>query len=285
MDLRDWFSARARRCGLDVETDRNGNLWAWWGAPGPDALVLGSHLDSVPGGGPFDGPLGVESALQAVERLQASGIRPRRPLAVVVFAEEEGSFLVGAAAAQASKTGTVGFVGGVDTELIKKFEAGYTAGAEAVDPDIEVEVKYLTTGQDFSGFNDPAKGETTAAGLYDDGADVVYHASGGSGTGVFKAAAAADRLSIGVDSNQYLAASEAEQACMLTSMLKRVDVSVYSVIKGYLEGNPGGEIVPFSLENNGIGYATQGGQIVDEAQLEEFKQGIIDGDIEVPTEP
>lgn len=91
MELRDWFSARARRCGLDVETDRNGNLWAWWGAPGPDALVLGSHLDSVPGGGPFDGPLGVESALQAVERLQASGIRPRRPLAVVVFAEEEGS--------------------------------------------------------------------------------------------------------------------------------------------------------------------------------------------------
>lgn len=203
----------------------------------------------------------------------------------IVFAEEQGSYLVGAAAAQASKTGTIGFVGGVDTELIKKFEAGYVAGAQAVNEDIEVEVKYLSTGDDFSGFNDPAAGETTAAGLYEAGADVVYHASGGSGSGVFKAAAEADRLSIGVDSNQYLAASEAEQACMLTSMLKRVDVSVYEVIKGYLEGNPGGEIVPFSLENNGIGYATQGGQIVDEAQLEEFKQGIIDGDIEVPTEP
>ncbi|KJQ55260.1 allantoate amidohydrolase [Microbacterium sp. SA39] len=90
-ELREWFTARAARLGLDVETDRNGNLWAWWGAPGPDAVVTGSHLDSVPGGGAFDGPLGVVAALDAVARLQASGFRPRRPLAVVVFAEEEGS--------------------------------------------------------------------------------------------------------------------------------------------------------------------------------------------------
>ncbi len=203
----------------------------------------------------------------------------------IVFAEEEGSYLVGAAAAQASKSDTIGFVGGVDTELIKKFEAGFTAGAEAVNPDIAVEVKYISTGDDFSGFSDPAAGETTAAGLYEAGADVVYHAAGGSGTGVFKAAAEADRLSIGVDSNQYLAASEAEQACMLTSMLKRVDVSVYETIKNYIGGTEGGEISAFSLENDGIGYATQGGQIVDEAQLEEFKQQIIDGEITVPTEP
>lgn len=203
----------------------------------------------------------------------------------IVFAEEQGSYLVGAAAAQASKTGTIGFVGGVDTELIKKFEAGYTAGAEAVNPDIDVEVKYISTGDDFSGFGDPAKGETISAGLYDAGADVVYHAAGGSGGGVFKAAADADRLAIGVDSNQYLAAPEDQQACIMTSMLKRVDVSVYDTVKNYLEGTEGGEITAFSLENEGIDYATQGGQIPDTDQLDEFKQQIIDGEIEVPTAP
>ncbi|MCS5732946.1 allantoate amidohydrolase [Herbiconiux daphne] len=91
LELRAWFVARAGAAGLDVETDRNGNLWAWWGAPGPDAVVTGSHLDSVPGGGAFDGPLGVVSALEAIGRLRASGFRPSRPCAVVVFAEEEGS--------------------------------------------------------------------------------------------------------------------------------------------------------------------------------------------------
>jgi N-carbamoyl-L-amino-acid hydrolase len=90
-ELREWFIERAARLNLDVETDRNGNLWAWWGPAGPDAVVTGSHLDSVPGGGAYDGPLGVISALDAVARLQATGFRPKRPLAIVVFAEEEGS--------------------------------------------------------------------------------------------------------------------------------------------------------------------------------------------------
>ncbi|WP_020662266.1 allantoate amidohydrolase [Amycolatopsis benzoatilytica] len=89
-DLRTWFVERAQQLGLDVETDRNGNLWAWWGTPGPDAVVTGSHLDSVPGGGAFDGPLGVASALAAVEALRNKGFQPGKPFAVVVFAEEEG---------------------------------------------------------------------------------------------------------------------------------------------------------------------------------------------------
>ena len=202
----------------------------------------------------------------------------------IVFGDEEGSFLVGAAAAQSSKTGTIGFVGGVDTELIKKFEAGYVAGAKAVDPDIKVEVKYISTGDDFSGFGDPAGGETIAAGLYEAGADVVYHASGGSGEGVFKAAATADRLAIGVDSNQYLKATADQQECILTSMLKRVDVGVYTTIKNYLDGESGG-ISEFTLSNDGIGYATEGGQIVDAAAIDDLKQEIIDGEIEVPTAP
>jgi beta-ureidopropionase / N-carbamoyl-L-amino-acid hydrolase len=89
-ELRTWFVEQANRRGLEVETDRNGNLWAWWGTPGPDAVVTGSHLDSVPGGGAFDGPLGVVSALDAVKSLRDKGFQPARPLAVVVFAEEEG---------------------------------------------------------------------------------------------------------------------------------------------------------------------------------------------------
>ncbi len=91
LELRAWFIERAERLGLAVETDRNGNIWAWWGEPGPDAVVTGSHLDSVPGGGAFDGPLGVVSSLDAIARLQTSGFTPSRPCAILVFAEEEGS--------------------------------------------------------------------------------------------------------------------------------------------------------------------------------------------------
>jgi beta-ureidopropionase / N-carbamoyl-L-amino-acid hydrolase len=91
LTLREWFTEAAAGVGLDPETDGNGNIWAWWdGRHGPDALVTGSHLDSVPGGGAFDGPLGVVSALAAVRQLRADGFTPRRPLAVAVFVEEEG---------------------------------------------------------------------------------------------------------------------------------------------------------------------------------------------------
>ncbi len=90
MQLRDWFTAQALRRGLEVETDRNANLWAWWGEPGPGAVVTGSHLDSVPGGGAFDGPLGVVSALLAVDELRVRQVSPQKPMALVCFAEEEG---------------------------------------------------------------------------------------------------------------------------------------------------------------------------------------------------
>ncbi|MFI9508079.1 allantoate amidohydrolase [Nocardia sp. NPDC052566] len=90
LELRDWFTEQALRRGLDVATDRNGNIWAWWGSAGPDAVVTGSHLDSVPGGGAFDGPLGVASALAAVDILRDKGFAPAKPLALLVFAEEEG---------------------------------------------------------------------------------------------------------------------------------------------------------------------------------------------------
>ena len=90
-DARAWFTEAATKRGLDVRTDRNGNLWAWWGAPGPGAVATGSHLDSVPDGGAFDGPLGVAGALAAIDELRARGLTPERPLAVGVFVEEEGA--------------------------------------------------------------------------------------------------------------------------------------------------------------------------------------------------
>ena len=206
-------------------------------------------------------------------------------VASLVFAEEQGSFLVGAIAAQSSQTGTIGFVGGVETELIKKFQAGFEAGVAEVNSDANVEVKYLTPDGDFSGFNDPAKGETTAAGLYDAGADVVYHAAGGSGAGVFKAAEEADRLAIGVDSDQYFQVDEGQQACIASSMLKRVDVAVYDTIKALVGDEFEAGVTTFDLSNGGIDYSTAGGQIPDTAKIDDLKQQIIDGDIEVPTTP
>jgi len=203
----------------------------------------------------------------------------------LVFAEQEGSFLVGAIAAQASETGTVGFVGGVETSLIQKFEAGYVAGAKAVNPDITVEVKYLTPDGDFSGFADPAKGRTTAKGLFDAGADVVYHASGGSGTGVFEAAAEAEQWVIGVDSNQYLTATPEQQPFVLTSMLKRVDVAVFGAIESFQAGSLESGVQLFDLSVDGVGFATDGDNIPDVAAIEALKQQIIDGEIEVPTAP
>src|SRR5689334_22409419 len=148
----------------------------------------------------------------------------------ITFAENEGSFLVGAAAALKSKAGHIGFVGGVNVPLIQKFQAGYIAGAKAVNPKIKVDVQYLTQPPDFSGFGDPAKGKTAADGMYQKGADVVYHAAGGSGGGVFTAAKAAGKLAIGVDSDQAKTAPADVRDVILTSMIKKVDVGVYDFI-------------------------------------------------------
>jgi basic membrane protein A len=201
----------------------------------------------------------------------------------IVFAENEGSFLVGAAAALKSESGHIGFVGGVETDLIKKFQAGYEAGAKAVKPDIKIDSTYLTQPPDFSGFGDPAKGKTAADGMFQDGADIVYHAAGGSGAGVFTAAKAAGGWAIGVDSDQALTAAEDVRDVILTSMLKRVDVGVYTFIKSVHEGSFKAGPTVFDLKAEGVGYSTTGGNVDDIAsQLEEYKQQIIDGSIVVP---
>ena len=204
----------------------------------------------------------------------------------LVFAEEQGSYLVGAAAALASKTGKIGFVGGVNTDLIKKFEAGYTAGAKAVNPDIAVSVKYISQPPDFSGFTDPASMKPIAEGMYADGEDVVYHAAGGSGTGLFPVSAAKDRLAIGVDSDQYQQVPADQQKCVLTSMIKRVDLAVYDSIGEFLNGTLKGGEQRFDLKSGGIDFATDGGQLDSfKDKLDDYKQQIIDGKITVPTAP
>jgi len=212
-------------------------------------------------------------------------------VANLTFAEEQGSFLVGAAAALTTESDHVGFVGGVNIELIQKFQAGFEAGVAAVDPAITVDVEYLTEPPDFDGFNDPARGREVAATMYENGADVVYHAAGGSGGGVFEAALAAREggataWAIGVDSDQYNTADPSVQDVILTSMLKRVDVAVFNTIEAAVGGEAPASTV-FDLSVDGVGYSTSGDFMPQEVidQLEDFKQQIIDGEIEVPTVP
>jgi basic membrane protein A len=208
----------------------------------------------------------------------------------LLFAENEGSFLAGVAAALKTTSNHIGFVGGVETPLIQKFEAGYVAGATAAKPDIQVDVQYISPAGDFSGFNDPAKGQIVAQGMYDGGADIVYHAAGGSGLGVFKAAAASNKRAIGVDSDQYNSIGDPSlQPFIMTSMLKRVDLAVQAFIDDFVagkSGDEGGTDVIHDLKSDGVGLATSGGFIDDiQSQLDDYKAKIISGEITVPTTP
>lgn len=207
-------------------------------------------------------------------------------IADLTFKEHEGSYLVGIAAAMSSETGTIGFLGGQEgTGLIEKFQAGYEAGARSVDPDIEILVEYI--GDSTQAFVDPTAGEALSAGMYDDGADVIYHAAGQSGLGLFKAAVAANKLAIGVDSDQYLTASEAEQPLILTSMIKRVDTAIYESIKQQAEGEFQGGFQAFGLAEEGVGYSDSNPALTDEmkAAMDQAIEGIVSGDITVPEEP
>jgi basic membrane protein A and related proteins len=205
----------------------------------------------------------------------------------LVFAEEQGSFLVGAAAALKSKSGKVGYIGGCLVPLLQKFEAGFVAGAKAVKADVQTQVKYLsTTAQNCSGFNDPAAGKTTATGMYDGGVDVIFAAAGGSGTGVFQSAKEKNGQAIGVDSDQYQSADPALRDVIMTSMLKRVDVAVFDFVKGVGDDKFAAGTKVFDLKVDGVGYSTSGGKVDDiKSKLDDYKQQIIDGKITVPSKP
>ena len=213
---------------------------------------------------------------------------PNDNVAYLGFAEEQGSFLVGAAAALETQADHVGFVGGVNNDLIKKFEAGYVAGVEAVDPNITVDVTYIEE-TDLKGFNDPAGGKAAAAAMYEGGADIVYHASGGSGAGVFDAAVeAGDGMwAIGVDSDQYLTASDDAKPHILTSMLKRVDTATFDMTQSIADGEPLVSYQVYDLAADGVGYSTSGDFLSEETitEVDDFAGQIESGDIKVPTAP
>lgn len=202
----------------------------------------------------------------------------------IVFAEQEGSYLAGVVAANKTKTNTVGFVGGVQTDLIKKFEAGFRAGAKATKPNINVKVQYISQPPDFSGFADPAKGKTAAEGMIQQGADVIYHASGGSGAGVFTAVKAANKMAIGVDSDQAKTAAANVRDIIITSMVKQVDKGVFEFFKQAKDGNvKSGEAV-YDLKSGGVSLATTGGHIDDlKAKIEAATADITSGKVTVPT--
>ncbi|WP_375488520.1 BMP family protein [uncultured Jatrophihabitans sp.] len=213
-----------------------------------------------------------------------TGVQPN--VTCLLFTENESSYLVGVAAALATKTKNVGFIGGVNEPLIQKFQAGFDAGVHVINKSIKIQVKYLTQPPDFGGFSDPAKGKTAALGMYAAGADVVYHAAGGSGAGLFDAAKQDNKLAIGVDSDQYQTAPANEKSLILTSALKGVDTAVYSFISTAAKGQFKAGVQRFSLQGNGVGYATSNPKIKPyEATINKYKQQIISGQITVPTKP
>ena len=179
------------------------------------------------------------------------------------FKEHEGSYLVGVAAAMKSETGTVGFVGGMDIPLIHKFACGYVQGVKSVSADIDV--LQNMTGTTPSAWNDPVKGGELAQSQIDRGADVIYHAAGGTGIGVIRTTADAGKLAIGVDANQnYLAPGN-----MLTSMVKRVDVAAYQYFMDAHKGMFSAGVMQLGLAEDGVDWA-----------VDEHNQALVAGDIE-----
>jgi len=181
----------------------------------------------------------------------------------IVFKEHEGSFLVGMAAAMASKTGKVGFVGGMDIPLIRKFALGYDEGAKYVNP--KIDVFQNMTGTTPAAWNDPTRGGELARSQFDRGADVVYAAAGATGLGVLQAAKDKGRLAIGVDSNQnYL-----HPGTILTSMVKRVDLAVYEAFKTTKDGTWKSGLRNLGVAEGGVGYA-----------LDQHNRGLITAEME-----
>ncbi len=204
----------------------------------------------------------------------------------IQFNEEQGAYLVGAAAALTSKTGKVGFVGAVQSPVIERFEAGFAAGARAADRNVKVQVGYLSRPLDYAGFGDAAKARKAALDMYDGGADVIFGVGGDSGNGVIQAAHDRGLWAIGVNSDQYLMSDPSVRGAILTSMLKRADTATYTIAMEVANGVSKDGNNFFGLDRGGVGYSTSGG-FVDpiKAQLDAFAARIGSGEILVPTNP
>ncbi|HEX6230426.1 MAG TPA: BTAD domain-containing putative transcriptional regulator [Actinomycetota bacterium] len=212
-------------------------------------------------------------------------------VAYVSFAGDQGSYLAGAAAALTSDTDTIGFVGGADFPLIWAFQAGFEAGARAVDPTIEVKSIYLSEPPDFSGFDSQPRAFEAAWQMYEDGADVIFHAAGPSGFGVFEAALQQSRRNdrhvwaIGVDIDQYVP-GDPYAPFILTSMVKRYDEAVYRLLVEYARGQLRTGVRYFDLAAGGVGITYSGGFIDDlRPRIEALEADIAAGRIDVPCVP
>lgn len=197
-------------------------------------------------------------------------------VASITFKEGEGSYLAGALAAMKSKTGKLGFVGGMDIPLIRKFECGYAAGVRATNP--RAEVLSNMTGTTATAWNDPTRGAELAKAQFSKGVDVVFAAAGGTGVGVYQAAKDAGKLAIGVDSNQ----NHLQPGTMLTSMVKRVDVAVYNVLKSFKPGRQ-----QLGLKEDGVMLAIDqhNDKLVsaeDRKRLDAVRADIVSGKVKVP---
>lgn len=199
----------------------------------------------------------------------------------LMFEEQEGSFLVGALAAMKSKTEKIGFIGGMDIPLIRRFEMGFEAGAKQVNPKAKVISNYI--GVTPEAWNNPAKAKELALSQYNTGVEVTFVAAGASGTGAFDAAEEKKKLAIGVDSNQ----NWMKPGFVLTSMLKRVDQAVFKTIEDLKNGKFKAEVVRFGLKDKGVDYALDDHNrklisTTDQKNLEDLKTRIISGNIQVP---
>jgi basic membrane protein A and related proteins len=232
-----------------------------------------------------------ETTFAVIDGFDKLCTQPDTNLLCIGFREEQGSFLVGAAAALKTESNTVGFVGGLEGDLIRKFQAGYEAGvkyiADQEGKDIEVVVDYA--GNTPEAFRNPAKGRELATKQIGQGADVIYHASGGTGAGVIAVAASKQVYAIGVDSDQSLTASETERKWILTSMLKRVDNAVEQTIASHVDGTLKGGVKTFGLDEGGIDYAQNeyNKELLGDipTTLDDLKQKISSGEIKVPDKP
>lgn len=203
----------------------------------------------------------------------------------VTFAENEGSFLVGVVAGLTTKTNKIGFIGGAESPVIKRFEVGFQAGVAAVNPDAKVTVTYAAA------YDKPDIGKSLATQLFNDGADIIFPAAGQTGNGVFNEAAARNQAGganklwvIGVDKDQSL---EFGDEVTLTSMMKRVDVAVKNVTQQVIDGTfKGGQVTNLTLKEDGVGLPEENPNLSQEIldKVEEFKQKIINGEITVPAE-
>ncbi len=225
----------------------------------------------------------VEAVAKDYPQLQfaiVDGVLDQPNVASLVFKEHEGSYLVGMIAAHKSRTGVLGFVGGMDIPLIHRFATGFEEGARAVRPDIRVIPNYV--GVTESAWNNPGKGKELAEAQIGKGADVIFAAAGNSGLGVFDAVEQRDKFIIGVDSNQ----NWVKPGHVLTSMVKRIDNAVYQIIQDRVNGRFAAGIHVYGLEDGGIGYAMDqfnAGLIPDAviAEVEAAKAKIIRGEIKV----